>query len=131
MSQLSVEVRESRGKGVARKLRAQGRIPAVMYGQGKQPLALALEPRALEKLLASEGHNALFDLAGPGVGKRTVLVKELQRDPVRLLIGDEEGVDLGQSGQGTIRSTGLPIRARSRRDSCAAPASSRAYSSAT
>ena len=99
MSQLSVEVRESRGKGVARKLRAQGRIPAVMYGQGKQPLALALEPRALEKLLASEGHNALFDLAGPGVGKRTVLVKELQRDPVRgdLLHADLFEIDANET----------------------------------
>lgn len=99
MSQLAVEVREDKGKGVARKLRAQGRIPAVMYGQGKSPVSLSLEPRSLEKLLAAEGHNALFDLSGPGVGKRTVLVKDLQRDPVRggLLHADLFEIDANES----------------------------------
>ena len=83
MSQLAVEVRETGGKGVARKLRVAGRIPAVLYGQGKDPLSLTLEPRVLEKLLKDEGHNALVDLEGAGVGSRTVLVKSLQRHPVR------------------------------------------------
>lgn len=99
MSQLAVEVREDKGKGVARKLRAQGRIPAVMYGQGNAPVSLSLEPRSLEKLLAAEGHNALFDLSGPGVGKRTVLVKDLQRDPVRggLLHADLFEIDANEA----------------------------------
>ncbi|MEE3329872.1 MAG: 50S ribosomal protein L25 [Myxococcota bacterium] len=83
MSQLAVEVRESGGKGVARKLRQQGRIPAVLYGQGRDPVSLVLEPRVLEKLLHDEGHNALFDLEADGLGSRTVLVKSLQRHPVR------------------------------------------------
>lgn len=83
MSQLAVEVRESGGKGVARKLRQEGRIPAVLYGQGKDPVSLALEPRVLEKLLHDEGHNALFDLEADGLGSRTVLVKSVQRHPVR------------------------------------------------
>lgn len=83
MSQLAVEVRETGGKGVARKLRVAGRIPAILYGQGKDPLSLTLEPRVLEKLLKDEGHNALVDLEGAGVGSRTVLVKSLQRHPVR------------------------------------------------
>jgi large subunit ribosomal protein L25 len=83
VSQLAVEVRETGGKGVARKLRVAGRIPAVLYGQGRDPLSLTLEPRVLEKLLKTEGHNAIFDLAGDGVGSRTVLVKSVQRHPVR------------------------------------------------
>jgi large subunit ribosomal protein L25 len=84
VSTINVEVREQSGKGVARKLRAVGRIPAVLYGQGQDPVALALEPRGLEKLLHSEGHNALFDLDGDETVKgRTVLVKALQRHPVR------------------------------------------------
>jgi large subunit ribosomal protein L25 len=92
VSTINVEVREQSGKGVARKLRAAGRIPAVLYGQGHEPVALALEPRGLEKLLHAEGHNALFDLAGAeAVQGRTVLVKDLQRHPVR---GDLMHADL-------------------------------------
>jgi len=84
VSTIAVEIRDQSGKGVARKLRAAGRIPAVLYGQGMDPVALALEPRGLEKLLSSEGHNALFELDGGGSMKgRTVLVKALQRHPVR------------------------------------------------
>ena len=64
MSSIAVEVRENAGKGVARKLRAAGRIPAVLYGQGRDPISLDLEPRVLERLLHDEGHNALFDLSG-------------------------------------------------------------------
>lgn len=84
MSGLAVELRNESGKGVARKLRAAGRIPAVLYGHGKEPLALSLDPRVLEKQLSEEGHNALFDLSGDGaISGRTVLVKEVQRHPVR------------------------------------------------
>ena len=92
MSSIAVEVRENAGKGVARKLRAAGQIPAVLYGQGKDPVALVLEPQVLERLLHSEGQNALFDLEGaPPVAGRTVLVKALQRHPVR---GDLMHADL-------------------------------------
>jgi len=84
VSTIAVEVREQAGKGVARKLRAPGRIPAVLYGQGQEPVSLTLEPLVLERLLHSEGHNALFELeGGSAVEGRTVLVKAMQRHPVR------------------------------------------------
>lgn len=84
MSTIAVEVRDDTGKGVARKLRAAGRIPAVLYGQDHDPVSLSLEPRSLERLLHSEGLNALFDLdGGESVKGRTVLVKDVQRHPVR------------------------------------------------
>lgn len=88
MSELSIEValREGRGKGANRKLRADGRIPAVVYGHGNEPVALSLDPVQLDrKIKASHaGMNTLFDLTGEGsVAGRTVLVKELQREPVR------------------------------------------------
>ena len=84
MSTIAVEVRDDTGKGVARKLRAAGRIPAVLYGQDHEPVSLSLEPRTLDKLLHSEGLNALFDLDGSeSVKGRTVLVKAVQRHPVR------------------------------------------------
>lgn len=85
---LEVELREDKGKGVARKLRAAGRIPGVLYGRGKAAQPLSLDPRVLERVLtASEaGMNTLIDLSIAGSkdrSERVVLVKELQRDPVR------------------------------------------------
>jgi large subunit ribosomal protein L25 len=81
---LSAEAREGVGKGVNRKLRAAGRIPGVIYGKKRDPQAIHLDPTALEKLLRGSGAglNTLIDLS---VGGRTdtVLVKELQRHPVK------------------------------------------------
>jgi large subunit ribosomal protein L25 len=96
---LVVETREGTGKGVARKLRAAGRIPAILYGQGKDSVALAIDPRALEKVLKAGGANALLDLTVQGrgdLGTPVALVKELQRDPIRgaILHADLYQVDL-------------------------------------
>ena len=49
---LSAEMRSDRGKGVARKLRAAGRIPGVVYGHGREPQSLSLVARDLDKLLS-------------------------------------------------------------------------------
>ena len=101
---LDVEIRSSTGKGAARKLRAAGRIPGVCYGSGRAPLSVSLDPRGLERLIASSatGINTLIDLRVAGGGDydgRVVLVKELQRDPVsaRALHADFYAVDLEQT----------------------------------
>ncbi len=83
---INVEVREGRGKSYTRKLRAAGRVPAVIYGQGKESVALTLDPIILERTLKTShaGMNTLIDLEGDAsVAGRTVLVKALQREPVR------------------------------------------------
>jgi large subunit ribosomal protein L25 len=85
---LSVEIRRQAGKGVARKLRAAGRIPGVCYGQGEASVSLTLDPHQLRKLIekSDAGMNTLFNLAVPGGGSldgRMVLLRELQKDPVR------------------------------------------------
>jgi large subunit ribosomal protein L25 len=82
---LAVELREATGKGVARKLRAAGRVPAVVYGHGKTNVSLTLDPRVLENMLRKShaGMNTLIQLTGESsVNGKTVLVKDLQRDPV-------------------------------------------------
>lgn len=105
-TQLNVEIRNRSGKGVARKLRAAGRAPAVVYGKGKAPVALAFDPRDLERALAKGEHgmNTLIDLVATGDGasafaQRTVLVKEIQRDPVRgdVLHADLYEIDLTET----------------------------------
>ena len=88
MAELSfaVEIREGKGKEFNRKLRQDGRVPAVVYGHGKDTVSLSLDPNELESSLkrSHAGMNTLFDLKGdPKVEGRTVLVKELQREPVR------------------------------------------------
>ena len=82
---LAVELRQATGKGVARKIRAAGRVPAVVYGHGKASVSLTLDPSVLESMLRKShaGINTLIELAGESaVSGKTVLVKELQRDPV-------------------------------------------------
>lgn len=98
---LAVQVREGLGKGVARKLRASQRIPAILYGRGRSPVSLSLDPMVLERLLrtSSAGLNTLIDLDVAGradLAGKVVIVKELQREPIRgaLLHADLYEVDL-------------------------------------
>jgi len=100
---LGVELRKEHGKGVARKLRAAGRIPAVCYRRNAEPVPVSLDPKELDLLLrnASSGINTLIDLKVTGGGDfdgRQVLVKELQRDPISgaYLHADLYAVDLQQ-----------------------------------
>ncbi len=99
------EPREATGKGVARKLRAAGRIPAVLYGGGGEAQSLTVDPRELERLLhaSGAGMNTLIDLAVGGQHD-TVLVKSLDRDPVRgrYLHADFYRVDLTKKIEVTV-----------------------------
>ena len=102
---LSADTRGGTGKGVARKLRAAGRIPAVIYGKGKAGEAISLDPALLERLLhtSESGMNTLIDLSVDG-RTSTVLLKDLQRDPIRgrYLHADFFVVDLEQELQVAI-----------------------------
>ncbi len=78
---LQAEVREERGKGPARRLRAQGKLPAVFYGPGIEPTALTVSPKELEKALRGEyGRNTLFTLSYGG-NEELAMVRELVVDP--------------------------------------------------
>jgi large subunit ribosomal protein L25 len=74
--------RGSRGKNEARRHRAAGRLPAVVYGGG-DPLVITVEPKALSRILHSEsGANTLITLSVDGESDSRVLVKEYQLDPI-------------------------------------------------
>jgi large subunit ribosomal protein L25 len=90
---LQAEKRETRGKNEARRLRAKGRIPAVVYGTEKNKATeISVDPKILLRILHSEsGVNTLIGLEGAGLGTGgKVLVKEYQLDPIdhRLLHAD-------------------------------------------
>ncbi len=80
---LQAERRETRGKNEARRLRARGRIPAVVYGVEKgKAIEIAVDPKALLRILHSEsGVNTLIGL-NLDSGATRVLVKEYQLDPI-------------------------------------------------
>jgi large subunit ribosomal protein L25 len=81
--QLKAEPREGAGKGVARKLRAAGRVPAVLYGHGKDTRWLSVDARDLFHLLhGAAGGNVLIDLVVDGE-KTMAMAREIQRDHVR------------------------------------------------
>jgi large subunit ribosomal protein L25 len=82
----AVQKRDTRGKGSARKLRAVGLAPGVVYGGGRDATAIAFDYAGLEKMLAAAhgGLNTLIDLEGDSdAAGRTVIAKDLQREPVR------------------------------------------------
>jgi large subunit ribosomal protein L25 len=77
------EVRQSFGKGAARKIRAAHKIPAVLYGHGTEPQHLTLPGHEVSLLIRKA--NALLDLQIEGKSQ-LALVKDVQKDPVRQII---------------------------------------------
>jgi large subunit ribosomal protein L25 len=80
---LEATTRDTFGKNEARRTRRGGRVPAVLYGEGRTATPIAVEPKALLKILHSEsGANTLIALKLAGAGDTRVLVKEYQIDPI-------------------------------------------------
>lgn len=79
---LQAEVRESRGKGPARRLRAEGKLPGVFYGPGVPSTPLTLSPKEVEKALRGDrGRNVVFKLLVDGK-EELAMVREVSTDPV-------------------------------------------------
>lgn len=97
------ELRENFGKGFARRLRAAGKIPAVIYGHGTEPQHVALPGHQVALLIRRA--NALLDLDIAGKGQ-LVLVKDVQKDPVRQII---EHIDLIVVRKGEKVQVDVPV----------------------
>lgn len=78
---LNVELREDFGKGAARRLRVEGRVPAVLYGHGQDPVHLSLPGH--ETALVARNPNALLELALADGTTHLALIKEIQRHPLK------------------------------------------------
>lgn len=107
--EVAVEVRDQVGKGVARKLRRNGKIPGVLYGQG-ECLLLTLDPVVLAKILRSpSGSTALLSLNIDGTASqksRTALLRDWQVDPVS---GDLLHVDLFEVSMSKAIRVKVPV----------------------
>jgi large subunit ribosomal protein L25 len=81
-AELKVEKRKEIGKNEVRKLRAAGKIPAVIYGDGKNAVSLTVDSKAVRTILQKDGINVIFKLEGLDKTK-TAMVKDIQRHPVK------------------------------------------------
>ncbi len=105
--QLAAEARPKTGSGEARRLRAVGKIPAVLYGHGVTPQAVAVDARALRGALSQEaGLNALLALDVDSA-QHLAMARQLQRHPVR---GSVEHVDFVIVRRDEIVSAEVPVR---------------------
>ena len=102
-NKLSVELRDKFGKGAARKIRAAGKIPAVLYGHGTEPRHLTLPGH--ETMLLIRKANALIELDIEG-DAQLALVRDVQRDPVRQII---EHLDLAVIRKGERVEVDVPL----------------------
>lgn len=119
MSQINLvaEGRDGAGKGVARKLRAQGRIPGVLYGRDASPILFSVDEKTAAALMKEHGLNPIIELEVGGK-KHTCMISDYQRDvfQTRLIHIDLKLVDLGRkvvakipialSGESEVRGRG-------------------------
>ena len=102
-NRIAAEIRDRFGKGAARKLRAVGKIPAVIYGHGENPQHISLPAHETGLVLRKANAVISLDLEG---AEQITLVKDVQKDPVRQII---EHVDLIAVRQGEKVSVDVPV----------------------
>jgi len=105
---VAAEVRTSRGKNEARRTRAAGSIPAVVYGAYQDPVSVAVNPKELSKIIrSSTGLNTIFTLAIAGGENTPVMVVDRQVDPIKgvLLHADLKRIDLSKRIRVTVPVT--------------------------
>jgi large subunit ribosomal protein L25 len=104
---LGAEPRTNTGKGVARKLRAAGQVPAVIYGHGRDPQALTINIREFERLADSiRVTSTVIELAVGGKTART-LIREVQRNPLDRAVLH---IDFQELVAGEMVNVSVPLR---------------------
>lgn len=108
MATLKAQVRDTKGKGAARKMRSSGRIPAVAYGHGDASRSLSIDAHELDLLLARiNPENTIIDLDVEGAESSPALIRDIQHHPSRPYILH---VDFFQIHAGEKITVEVPIR---------------------
>ena len=103
---LEAQARESGNKNDARRVRMDGKIPAVVYGAGKDSLSVTVDPRVVTRILNSEtGHNSIFDLAFNGERTKAMIV-DWQYEPIK---GKLMHIDLKRIAMDKVLKVSVPI----------------------
>ncbi|MEW6623732.1 MAG: 50S ribosomal protein L25/general stress protein Ctc [Bacillota bacterium] len=107
--QLDAKVRTGRGKGYMNRMRNQGSIPAVLYGQEVDSIPLLVLEKTVEKVITSAGENAFLQLkveTNNGSKEYNVLMREVQRHPVKKTLSH---IDFYQVSMSEKLETTVPI----------------------
>src|ERR1700758_1807407 len=103
---LEAQTRKPGTKNEARRVRRDGKIPAVVYGAGKDSLAISVDPRVVTRILNSEtGHNTIFDLA-MGAEKTKAMTVDWQYEPIK---GKLLHIDLKRIALDKVLKVSVPI----------------------
>ena len=108
MATLNARIREAGGKGLARKLRRSGEIPATVYGHDRTAQSLAVDAHELTLLLSRvNAESTLIDLSVDGGRPTKALIREIQRHPSRTVVLH---LDLFRIRAGEKLNVAIPIR---------------------
>ncbi|HLW87720.1 MAG TPA: 50S ribosomal protein L25 [Terriglobales bacterium] len=81
---LEAQPRTAGTKNDARRVRREGKVPAVLYGAGKQAMSVSLDPRQVSRILRSaSGHNTIFELALGGSERTQAMIVDWQYEPIK------------------------------------------------
>src|ERR1700747_797989 len=103
---LEAQARKPGTKNEARRVRRDGKIPAVLYGAGKDSLPISVDPRVVTRILNSEsGHNTIFDLTLSGESTKAMIV-DWQYEPIK---GTLLHIDLKRIALDKVLKVNVPI----------------------
>ncbi len=95
-------------KNHARRVRVAGKIPAVVYGAGQDAVAVAVDPKVINKILYSEsGHNTIFDLNVEGAAVVKAMIVDWQHEPIK---GKLLHIDLKRIAMDKMMRVSVPIQ---------------------
>ena len=104
---LEAQARESGNKNHARRVRRDGKIPAVVYGAGKDSQPVSVDPRQVLRILHSEtGHNTIFDLALNSGERTKAMIVDWQYEPIK---GHLLHIDLKRVAMDKVLKVSVPI----------------------
>ena len=104
---LEAHPRESGNKNQARRVRREGKIPAVVYGAGKDSMPVSVDPRVVLRILHSEtGHNTIFDLSMNGGERTKAMIVDWQYEPIK---GRLLHIDLKRIAMDRVLKVSVPI----------------------
>ena len=95
-------------KNAARRVRVSGKIPAVVYGAGLDPVAVTVDPRIITRILHSEsGHNTIFDLNIEGGAAAKAMIVDWQNEPIK---GKLLHIDLKRIAMDKTMRVSVPVQ---------------------
>jgi len=95
-------------KNHARRVRTQGLIPAVVYGAGKESVAVTVDPKIITKILYSDtGHNTIFDLTIEGAAAAKGMIVEWQNEPIK---GHLLHIDIKRVAMDKLMRVSVPVK---------------------